>query len=52
MRLLAKAGEFVTMKGIPQMLPDAENIQPVEMDDLDKKGYADKREEFRKAFFR
>jgi len=50
MRLLAKAGEFVTMKGIPQMLPDAENIQPVEMDDLDKKGYADKREEFRKAF--
>lgn len=52
MKLLAKAGEFVTMKGIPQMLPDAENIQPVEMDDLDKKGYAEKREEFRKAFFK
>ena len=52
MKLLAKAGEFVTMKGIPQLLPDAEKIQPVEMDDLDKKGYADKREEFRKAFFK
>jgi iron(III) transport system substrate-binding protein len=52
MKLLAKAGEFVTMKGIPQLLPDAENIRPVEMDDLDKKGYAEKREEFRKAFFK
>ena len=52
MKLLAKAGEFVTMKGIPQLLPDADKIQPVEMDDLDTKGYADKREEFRKAFFK
>jgi iron(III) transport system substrate-binding protein len=52
MKLLAKAGEFVTMKGIPQLLPGADKIQPVEMDDLDSKGYADKREEFRKAFFK
>jgi iron(III) transport system substrate-binding protein len=52
MKLLAKSGEFVTMKGIPQLLPGADKIQPVEMDDLDSKGYADKREEFRKAFFR
>ena len=52
MKLLAKAGEFVTMKGIPQLLPDADKIQPVEMDDLDTKGYANKREEFRKAFFK
>jgi iron(III) transport system substrate-binding protein len=52
MKLLAKSGEFVTMKGIPQLLPGAEKIQPVEMDDLDQKGYADKREEFRKAFFK
>lgn len=52
MKLLAKAGEFVTMKGIPQLLPGADKIQPVEMDDLDQKGYADKREEFRKAFFK
>jgi iron(III) transport system substrate-binding protein len=51
MKLLAKAGEFVTMKGIPQLLPDADKITPVEMDDLDQKGYAAKREEFRKAFF-
>jgi len=52
MKLLAKAGEFVTMKGIPQLLPGADKIQPVEMDDLDQKGYADKREEFRKTFFK
>jgi iron(III) transport system substrate-binding protein len=52
MKLLAKSGEFVTMKGIPQLLPGADKIQPVEMDDLDQKGYADKREEFRKAFFK
>lgn len=51
MKLLAKAGEFVTMKGIPQMLPDADKIVPVEMDDLDQKGYAAKRDEFKKAFF-
>ncbi len=52
MKLLAKSGEFVTMKGIPQLLPGADKIQPVEMDDLDQKGYGDKREEFRKAFFK
>jgi len=52
MKLLAKSGEFVTMKGIPQLLPGADKIQPVEMDDFDQKGYADKREEFRKAFFK
>jgi len=52
MKLLAKSGEFVTMKGIPQLLPGADKIQPVEMDDLDSKGYADKREEFRKAFLK
>ena len=40
MELLAKAGEFVTMKGIPQLLPDADKITPVEMDDLDQKGSA------------
>lgn len=51
MELLAKAGEFVTMKGIPQLLPDADKITPVEMDDLDQKGYAVKRGEFRKLFF-
>jgi iron(III) transport system substrate-binding protein len=51
MNLLAKAGEFVTMKGIPQLLPDADAISPVEMDDLDQPGYAAKRGEFKKMFF-
>lgn len=50
MKLLAKAGEFVTMKGIPQLLPDADKIKPVEMDDLDNKGYAAKKEEYKKIF--
>jgi iron(III) transport system substrate-binding protein len=52
MKLLAKAGEFVTLKGIPQLLPDADKIQAIEMDDLDSKGYAGKREEYRKLFLK
>jgi iron(III) transport system substrate-binding protein len=52
MKLLAKAGEFVTLKGIPQLLPDADKIQAVEMDDLDSKGYAAKRDEYRKLFLK
>ena len=52
MKLLAKAGEFVTLKGIPQLLPDADRIQPVEMDDLDSKGYAAKRDEYKKLFLK
>jgi iron(III) transport system substrate-binding protein len=52
MKLLAKAGEFVTLKGIPQLLPDADKIQAVEMDDLDTKGYAAKRDEYKKLFLR
>ena len=50
MRLLAKIGEFVKLKGIPQLLPDADKIQAVEMDDLDNKGYAAKRDEYKKMF--
>lgn len=52
MKLLAKAGEFVTLKGIPQLLPDADKIQAVEMDDLDHKGYAAKRDEYKKLFLK
>jgi len=52
MKLLAKAGEFVTLKGIPQLLPDADKIQAVEMDDLDNKGYAAKRDEYKKLFLK
>jgi iron(III) transport system substrate-binding protein len=52
MKLLAKAGEFVTLKGIPQLLPDADKIRAVEMDDLDNKGYAAKRDEYKKLFLK
>jgi ABC-type Fe3+ transport system substrate-binding protein len=52
MKLLAKAGEFVTLKGIPQLLPDAERIQAVEMDDLDNRGFAAKRDEYKRLFLK
>lgn len=52
MKLLAKAGEFVTLKGIPQLLPDADKVQAVEMDDLDNKGYAAKRDEYKRLFLK
>ena len=48
---MAKAGEFVTRKGIYPPLPDAQKIKLVEMDELDTGGFAEKRREFRKLFF-
>jgi iron(III) transport system substrate-binding protein len=50
-KVMAKAGEFVTRKGIYPPLPDAEKIQLVEMDELDTAGFAEKRKEYRKLFF-
>jgi ABC-type Fe3+ transport system substrate-binding protein len=50
-RIMAKSGEFVTRKGIYPPLPDAAKIQPVEMDELDAAGFAEKRKEYRKTFF-
>lgn len=50
MKIMAKEGEFVTRKGIYPPLPDADKIQFVVMDDLDEKGYAEKRAEYRKLF--
>ena len=50
-KIMAKAGEFVTRKGIYPPLPDAQKIKLVEMDELDTGGFAEKRREFRKLFF-
>ena len=48
---MAKAGEFVTRKGIYPPLPGADKIQVVEMDELDTAGFAEKRKEFKKIFY-
>ena len=48
--IIAKAGEFVTRVGIYPPLPDADKVQFIPMDELDEKGYADKKSEYRKLF--
>ncbi|MBI4522809.1 MAG: extracellular solute-binding protein [Deltaproteobacteria bacterium] len=50
MNILAKMGEFVNRKGVYPPLPDADKIQFVEMEDLDKKGFAEKKKEYTKIF--
>jgi iron(III) transport system substrate-binding protein len=52
MHILAGMGEFVNRKGVYPPLPDAEKIQFVEMDELDKKGFAEKRNEYKKLFLK
>ncbi|MBI4526109.1 MAG: extracellular solute-binding protein [Deltaproteobacteria bacterium] len=53
MKLLANlGGEFVNRKGIHPPLPDADKIRFVEMLELDKKSYAEKRQEYSKIFTR
>jgi iron(III) transport system substrate-binding protein len=52
MKLMASTGEFVNRKGIYPPLPDADKIQFVEMVDLDKKGFAEKKKEYSQIFLR
>ncbi len=52
MNILAKMGEFVNRKGVYPPLPDADKIQFVEMLDLDKKGFAEKKKEYSKIFLK
>lgn len=51
-RILAKAGEFVTRKGIYPPVPDADKIQGVEMDDFDASEFKEKGREFQKIFLK
>ena len=51
-KIMAKSGEFVTRKGIYPPLADAEKIHLVEMDELDTAGFAEKRREYQKLFFK
>jgi iron(III) transport system substrate-binding protein len=52
MRILAKMGEFVNRKGILPPLPDADQIQAVEMDDFDANEFKEKTRELQKIFLR
>ena len=51
-RILAKAGEFVTRKGIHPPVADADKIQAVEMDDFEAKEFKEKSQEFQKIFLK
>lgn len=50
MKIMAQLGEFVNRKGVYPPLPDADKIEFVEMVDLDKKGFAEKKKEFQGIF--
>jgi iron(III) transport system substrate-binding protein len=52
MSLIAKLGEFVNRKGIYPPLTDADKIQFVEMHDLDRKQFAEKKKEYQQIFLR
>ena len=51
-RILAKAGEFVTRKGIHPPVPDADKIQGVEMDNFDANEFKEKSRELQKIFLK
>jgi iron(III) transport system substrate-binding protein len=52
MKLMAQLGEFVNRKGVYPPLPDADKIEFVEMVDLDKKQFAEKKKEFQAIFLK
>jgi hypothetical protein len=49
---MAKLGEFVNRKGVYPPLPDADKIQFVEMVDLGRKEFAEKKKEYQQIFLR
>ena len=51
MNIMAKRGEFVNRPGVYPPLAGADKVKFVQMESLDKKGYADKRKEYQKIFF-
>jgi iron(III) transport system substrate-binding protein len=52
MKLMASTGEFVNRKGVYPPIADADKIQFIEMVDLDKKGFAEKKKEYSQIFLR
>lgn len=52
MKIMAQEGEFVNRKGVYPPIPDAEKIQFVEMVDLDRKQFAEKKKELQAIFLK
>lgn len=52
MKMMAQLGEFVNRKGVYPPLPDADKIEFVEMVDLDKKQFAEKKKEYQAIFLK
>ena len=50
MKIMAEMGEFVSRKGIYPPLKDAEKIEFVPMDHLGTRGFAEKKDEYKKLF--
>jgi len=50
MEIMAKEGEFVTVKGLYPPIKDADKIKVVEMDEMDQKEYRKWAEEMRRLF--
>jgi len=52
MKIMAEEGEFVNRKGVYPPIPDADKIQFVEMVDLDRKQFAEKKKEYQAIFLK
>jgi iron(III) transport system substrate-binding protein len=50
MKIMAQRGEFVNRKGVYPPLPDADKIQFVQMVELNTKGFAEKKKEYKQIF--
>ncbi len=52
MKIMARAGEFVNIKGVYPPLPGADKIHFVQMDAFTRKGFANLKKEYAKIFLR
>ena len=50
MQIMAQKGEFVNHRGVRLPIPDVDKIQYVEIDNLDGKGFAEKKKEYQRIF--
>ena len=49
---MAKNGESVNRTGVYPPIPDIEKVKLIAMEDFDVKGFAEKKKEYQKIFFR
>ena len=52
MRIMARNGESVNRKGVYPPIPEIDKVKLLEMEDLDAKGFADRRREYQRIFMR